>query len=117
MQNNMKKDTIQFPDFLKLDIRVGEVKHATTVEGSTKLVLLTVDLGPDYGENVEIFTGMLKWYQPEDFIGKKFMFLANLEPRPMMGKTSNGMLMSVEKDGAPVLSPVDASLPNGACVI
>ena len=112
----MKRDTIQFPDFLKLDIRVGEVKQAELVEGSSKLLLLTVDLGEDYG-TVEIFTGMRKWYSPEDFTGKKFMFIANLEPRPMMGKTSNGMLLSVEKDGTPVLTPVDATVPNGASVI
>lgn len=112
----MKKDTIQFPDFTKLDIRVGEVKNAELVEGSSKLLLLTVDLGENYG-TVEIFTGMRKWYGPEDFMGKKFWFLANLEPRPMMGKTSNGMLLSVDVDGAPVLTPISGEIPNGACVI
>lgn len=112
----MKKDHIQFSDFMKIDIRVGEVKQAEFVEGSSKLILLTVDLGEDYG-TVEIFTGMRKWYGPEDFIGKKFMFVANLEPRPMMGKTSNGMLLSIEKNNAPLLTPIDNEIPNGSTII
>lgn len=113
----MKKPSIQFPDFMKIDIRVGEVKNCEIVEESNKLFLLTVDLGEDYGTNVEIFTGMRKWYTPEDFIGKKFMFLANLEPKPMMGKASHGMILSVEKVGAPILTPVSNEVPNGASAI
>lgn len=113
----MKKDTVQFPDFQKLDIRVGEVTSAENVEGSSKLISLQVDLGSDYGI-VEILTGMQKWYQPEHFTGKKFLFIANLEPRPMMGRTSNGMLFSAAKeDGSPQLVEVSADLQNGMPVI
>ncbi len=110
----MKKDTIQFTEFAKMDVRVGEVKNASVVENSSKLIELTVDLGQDYG-TVTIFTGMQKWYTPENFIGKKFLFVANLEPRKMMGKESQGMIMSVDKDGIPLLIEVkneyDAGLP------
>lgn len=113
----MKKNIIQFPDFQKLDIRVGEVKSAENVEGSSKLIALQVDLGADYG-TVEILTGMQKWYQPEDFTGKKFLFIANLEPRAMMGKVSNGMLFSAAKDdGSPDLVIVSNDLQNGMPVI
>ncbi len=111
----MKKDPIQFPDFMKLDIRVGEVKEAAPLEGSSKLLLLQVDLGEDYGI-VEILTGMQKFYQPEQFTGKKFLFLANLEPKPMAGKVSNGMLMSADQDGEPKLIVVDSSVPTGLIV-
>jgi len=111
----MKKQFIPFTDFMKLDIRVGEVKTAVQAEGSNKLILLTVDLGEDYGV-VEIFTGMAKFHTLDEFIGKKFLFIANLEPRPMMGKTSNGMIISADVDEKPVLLPADQSIPNGASI-
>lgn len=112
----MKKDEIQYTDFSKLDIRVGEVKNASLVEGSSKLIELTVDMGPDYGI-VTIFTGMQKWYTPENFSGRKFLFVANLEPKKMMGKESQGMIMSADKDGSPLLIEVNSDYPNGSAVI
>lgn len=111
----MKKDPILFPDFMKLDIRVGEVKEAAPLEGSSKLLLLQVDLGEDYGV-VEILTGMQKFYAPKDFTGKKFMFLANLEPKPMAGKVSTGMLLSADQNDAPKLIEVDSAVPTGLIV-
>ena len=108
----MKKDNCAFPDFIKLDIRVGEIMNAQRIEESNKLLELTVDMGEDYG-TVTIFTGMQKWYTPEDFHGKKFLFIANLEPKKMMGRESQGMILSGDKDGAPVLIPVSNDLPNG----
>ncbi|MEN9328175.1 MAG: hypothetical protein RI947_983 [Candidatus Parcubacteria bacterium] len=111
----MKKTNITYDDFAKLDIRVGEVKNAVPVEKSEKLLNLTVDLGADYGE-VTILTGMAQYHHPEAFIGKKFCFVANLEPRKMMGLFSNGMLMSADEEGKPLLIEVSASVPNGLVV-
>ena len=108
----MKKDYAVFGDFMKLDIRVGEIKDAKRVEESNKLIELTVDLGEDYG-TVTIFTGMQKWYTPEDFLGKKYLFIANLEPKKMMGRESQGMILSGDCDGEPVLISVSSDLPNG----
>lgn len=111
----MKKPNCTYEDFSKLDIRVGEVKEATLMEGSKKLISLMVDMGDDYGV-VEIMTGMQEWYGPEDFKGKKFLFLANLEPKPMMGKVSNGMIMATDIDEKPILNPVSNDIPNGTPV-
>jgi len=111
----MKKPNCLYEDFSKLDIRVGEVKEAILVESSKKLISLMVDMGEDYGV-VEIMTGMQEWYGPEDFKGKKFLFLANLEPKPMMGRTSNGMIMATDIDGKPILNTVSDDLPNGTMV-
>lgn len=111
----MKKDVITYDDFNKLDIRIGKVLHAIVPEGSKKLIELTVDLGADYG-TVTIFTGMLEYYKPEDFIGKKFQFVANLAPRKMMGKESQGMLMSADEYGKPLLIEVDENMPLGLLV-
>lgn len=112
----MKKDTILFPDLLKLDIRIGEVTKAALVEGSSKLIELTVDFGEDYGV-VTIFTGMQKWYTPADFEGKKFPFVANLEPKKMMGKESQGMILSADEDGTPKLIPVSNDIKTGSLVL
>lgn len=111
----MKKDPVAYPDFDKLDLRVGEVKDAKPVEGSVKLLELSVDMGAEYG-NVTILTGMAQYYQPEDFIGKKFQFIANLEPRKMMGKESQGMLLSADEENKPILIEVPSAIANGLIV-
>lgn len=111
----MKKPYVSIQDFMNLDVRVGEVKDAKRVEKSEKLLQLTVDLGPDYGV-VTILTGMAKYYPPERFVNRKFCFIANLEPRKMMGLESNGMLLSADEEGKPLLIDVDASVPLGLVV-
>lgn len=111
----MKKSTIVFSDFGKMDMRVGEVKEATLVEGSKNLIKLQVDLGEEYGV-VEIVSGLAKWYTPEDIAGKKFVFLANLEPKQMMGLRSNGMILCADDSEKPVLLAVPDSLKNGLTI-
>ncbi len=108
----MKKDNITFQDFIKNDIVVGEVTNAQLVDGSNKLLELTVNMGPDYGERT-VFTGMQKWFAPEDFQGKKFLFVANLEPKQMMGRESQGMLLSLDREGAPLLMEVPPEYEAG----
>ena len=112
----MKKPIITFEDLLKLDIRVGKVMQASLVDGSSKLIELTVDLGEDYGQ-VTIFTGMQKWYTPENFEGKTFIFVANLEPKKMMGRESQGMILSVDENGKPLLFELIGDYPAGLPVI
>ncbi len=111
----MKKDLINYSDFQKLDIRVGQIKEATPVEKSTKLLQLQVDLGEEYGV-VEILSGIAQFYTPEEIIGKKFPFLANLEPKAMMSKTSNGMIMAADAGDKPMLFPIDDSVPAGSII-
>lgn len=95
----MKKNEVTYEDFTKLDIRVGEVKDAIPVEGSNKLLQLTVDLGDDYGI-VTIRSGIAKYISPVKLIGNKYLFVANLAPRMIMGVVSQGMLLvTVEKKG------------------
>lgn len=108
----MKKDVIQYSDFQKLDMRVGEVKTAQPVEKSTKLLQLLVDFGSDYGE-VEILSGIATWYKPEDLIENKYVFLANLEPKPMMGKVSNGMILAADYEEKPFLLSMPSEIVNG----
>lgn len=111
----MKKNLISFTNFQALDLRIGEVKTAEPVPDSKKLLKLSVDLGEDYGV-VTVFTGMAQFYAPDDFIGKKFAFIANLEPKKMLGEFSQGMMLSADVDDKPVLIEVQSEIPNGSVV-
>lgn len=111
----MKKQLISFSDFQKLDLRVGEVKKAEIVEGSKNLIAMQVDLGEEYGV-VEIMAGIGSFYQPEDVTGKKFAFVANLEPKKMMSRLSNGMTLMADIEGKPIIVPLNDDLPNGAVI-
>ena len=107
----MKKELVKYEDFDRLDLRVGEVKTAENLEKSKKLLLLTVDFGEDYGV-VEILAGIALSYTPEQLIGNKYIFIANLEPRPMMGKVSNGMMLAGGEETV-YLTQVSSDIPNG----
>lgn len=112
----MVKDDITFPDFQKLDFRIGKVLQAETVAGSTNLLRLEVDLGSDYGVR-QILSGVAKWYQLKDLKGKKFIFVANLAPKKMMKIDSQGMIFTADVDGQAMLIPVkDKNIPVGAVV-
>jgi len=111
----MKKDVITFPDFAKLDLRVGEVKEASLLEGSKKLIVLKVDLGEDYGV-VEILSGLAPTYQPADLLGNKYIVLANLEPKQMMGRDSNGMILVADDPEKLALIPLDKNLKTGTVI-
>ncbi len=110
----MKKPLIEFSDFLKLDARAGEIKTADLVENSSKLLELTLDLGEEYGE-VTILSGIAKYFSPETLIGKKVPVIANLVPKPMAGKISNGFILMVDLPGhIPLLIELPPSTPNGS---
>ena len=111
----MKKDIIEYADFQKLDIRVGEIKTCEPVKKSKKLFKLLVDFGADYGE-VQILSGIAEYYQPEDLIGHKYIFLVNLKPREMMGTSSNGMIFAADQDEKAVLLPISNDIPNGTII-
>jgi methionine--tRNA ligase beta chain len=90
-------------DFEKLDLRVGKIIAATAVNGSAKLLLISVDIGEDTPR--EIVSGVAKVYATEDLIGKSVILIANLESKLMAGVESHGMLLGIEQDpnGLPLL--------------
>lgn len=111
----MKKLTITIDDFAKLDVRVGLVLDAKAVPNSKKLIQLSVDLGTDYG-NVTILAGLLAFYPDLSvLVNKKFLFLANLEPRAMAGLQSQGMFLALDAD-KPIPLSVSDETPIGAYV-
>lgn len=118
---------ITIDDFAKIEIRVGKVLEAINKEGSEKLIRLTVDIGPASAEASAgkeerdiriIFTGVrLFGFTPEDFLGKQFLFITNLEYRKMMDEESQGMILAVddEKSEKPLFISAEG-LPVGAKV-
>ncbi|MBP7767461.1 MAG: methionine--tRNA ligase [Prevotella sp.] len=86
------KENIDFADFEKLDIRVGHIKACEKVKKSNKLLQFTIDDGS--GTDRTILSGIAKFYEPEQLVGKDILFIANLAPRKMMGIESQGMILS-----------------------
>ena len=116
-QNNNimpQKNTIEFDDFAKVDIRIGTVIEAENVAKSDKLLKLKVDTGLD---KRIILSGISKYYSPEDILNKKVMVLINLSPRKMMGIESEGMLLLAEdSDGKLSLMQPDSDITDGSVV-
>lgn len=82
---------IEYDDFKKVQIQVGEIISAEPVEGSEKLLKLKVKFGE---EERQILSGIAKFISPEEIVGKKVPFVTNLKPRSMMGLESNGMILA-----------------------
>lgn len=108
----MKKDMISLSDFQKADLRVGKVVKAEAVEGSANLLRLKVNLGYDYGV-VQIISGIARWYKPSELENKKFIFVANLEAKKLMGNQSQGMIVAADYDHRAMLVKVDKKIPEG----
>ena len=112
---------LSFDDFKRLDLRAATVLAAERVEGSEKLLKLTVDTGERDTAGVtaprQLIAGVGKTYDPAALVGRQIVVVANLEPRKLMGLESNGMLLAAHgTDGAPVLLGVDAPVPPGSAI-
>ena len=107
---------ITIDDFAKVDMRVAEVLDCKPVEGSTKLLQFTLDVGE--GRHRNIFSGIASAYKPEELIGKFVIVVANLAPRKMRFGVSEGMILSAshadEKNnpGIYVLQPWPGAKPG-----
>ena len=109
------KENIEFETFEKLDIRVGHVKNCEKVKKANKLLKFTIDDGS--GIDRTIVSGIAKFYNPEDLIGKDVLFIANLAPRKLMGIESQGMILSAENfDGDLSLTTVLREVKPGSMV-
>ena len=108
----MSKDIINYEDFSKLDIVLGEIKSVEIVEDADKLLKLTVDIGED--EPRQIVSGIRLFFEdPQELVGKKCPFLANLQPRVIRGLESQGMILAAEQGGVFALFNPSNELPSG----
>jgi methionyl-tRNA synthetase len=108
--------TITIDDFAKIDLRIAAIVNCEAVEGSTKLLRLTLDVGEAQTRNV--FSGIASAYQPADLIGKLTVMVANLAPRKMKFGLSEGMVLAAShgdekaEPGIYVLNPWPGAKPG-----
>ncbi len=102
-------ENISFEDFKKLEIKIGKVVAAERVEGSDKLLKLSVDFGQ---EKKQIVAGIGKFYKPEFLVGKECPFAFNLETKVINGIESQGMILAADDNGPVLLHPDKEILPG-----
>lgn len=89
----MLTEEITFAEFEKFDFRIGKIIEAIQIPDSKKLIRLLVDFGT---EKRQAIAGLLKYYKPEDLVGKKCAFLLNLQRRMIAGVESQCMVLAAE---------------------
>ena len=105
---------ITIDDFIKVELRVGEIKVAERVPDADKLLRFEVDLGEDQPR--QILAGLAEWYEPEKLIGRKVVVVANLKPRKMRGLESQGMICaaSLTEEDTPAIATFVEDVKVGA---
>jgi len=106
---------INYEDFKKVEMRVGKVLDVKEVSNTENLYKLIVDFGE---EKRQAISGIKKWYKPEDLIGKKFVFVTNLERRKFFGEESQCMILAAEdKNGNVVLIQPEKDIEIGSKIL
>ena len=107
-------DIITIDDFKKIDLRVATIKTAERVEGSDKLIKLSIDLGEEVRQLV---AGIGRQYEPEMLIERQIIVIANLQPRMLKGLESRGMLLAAHgENGEAILLTPDKLAFNGSSI-
>lgn len=92
----LPENCITIDDLIKVELAVGLIREAEPVKKSNKLYQFQVDMG-SYGQR-QILAGIAQFYRPEEIVGKRAIFVANLAPRKMMGTYSQGMMLFAKDD-------------------
>ncbi len=108
--------TISIDDFAKIDLRIAKIVNCEAVEGSTKLLRLTLDVGE--GKTRNVFSGIASVYKPEELVGQLTVLVANLAPRKMKFGVSEGMVLAAShadekaQPGIHILTPWPGAQPG-----
>ncbi|QCB46535.1 methionine--tRNA ligase [Hydrogenophaga sp. PAMC20947] len=108
--------TISIDDFAKIDLRIAQIVNCEAVEGSVKLLRLTLDVGE--GQTRNVFSGIASAYKPEELVGKLTVMVANLAPRKMKFGVSEGMVLAAghadekAEPGIYILNPWPGAKPG-----
>jgi methionyl-tRNA synthetase len=105
---------VTFEEFKKLDARVGTVTQVERVPRTEKLYRILVDLGP-LGVR-QTLSSLVGYYEPNELMGRKVVFLYNLKPTKFSGEVSQGMLLAAEQENKLALLTPDREIANGARV-
>jgi methionyl-tRNA synthetase len=110
-------DNISYQDFAKVEFRIGEIIEAVKVETSDKLIRMRVDFGEVCGIKT-VFSGIYKYYKPDELLNKKTVFVVNITPRKIMGEESEAMIFGAETDDEEKMSLLilEKDVPNGSRV-
>src|SRR3954466_6311128 len=103
--------TITYDDFAKLELRVATIVEAKVHPNADKLLVLQVDLG---GEKRQICAGIKAYYAPEQLVGKQVVVVANLDPKPLRGEMSQGMLLAATDPASGrvvIITPMESVAP------
>ncbi len=113
-QTTEEENFITIDDFLKVELRVGEIKVAERIPKADKLLRFEIDLGEEKPR--QILAGLAEFYEPEKLIGRKVVVVANLKPRKMRGLESNGMICaaSLEEGDTPAIATFLEDVKTGA---
>ncbi|MDQ5883332.1 MAG: methionyl-tRNA synthetase [Patescibacteria group bacterium] len=109
-----EKVMITYDEFKKVEMRVGEIVSVEIVEGADKLYKFMVDLGEEKPR--QILSAIREYYaEPNFFMGKKLVFVSNLEPRVIRGLESQGMVVAVDGiQNQPIFLVPETDVPNGS---
>ncbi len=105
---------INIEEFQKIELRVGAILSAERILGSDKLLKLAVDFAEAAPR--QIISGIGKVYEPETIVGKKVVFVVNLEPRELVGLTSQGMILAAKDENGLALIVPDKDVAPGSRV-
>jgi methionyl-tRNA synthetase len=103
---------VTFEEFKKIDARVGTVTQVERVPRTEKLYRILVDLGP-LGIR-QTLSSLVGYYEPNELVGRRIIFLYNLKPTKFSGEVSQGMLLAAEQESKLALLTTDREIPNGA---
>lgn len=108
---------INFEDWMKLELRVAQIKSVEEIEGADKLWKITLDVGSEIGERV-VCAGLKQIYSQEELENKKVILFCNLAPRKMRGIESQGMILAAVNSDESIVSLVspEKEIENGSIV-
>lgn len=107
------KPIVNFEDYVKIDVRVGKIVAAEIPAGSEALIKFSVDFGEDGVKT--IFSGIKKWYTPEELVGRQTTWVLNLAPKKTPFGDSEGMLFAVDQeDGKPLILEIPETVKPGS---
>lgn len=105
---------ISTDDFAKFELKIATILSAERIEGSEKLLKLSIDLGE--AEPRTLAAGIGKRYSPEELVGTQIVVIANLAPRTIMGVESQGMLLATDDESGPVLLRPQSTVNPGSTI-
>ncbi len=112
MSESKAQGEVSFEEFKKIDARVGTITQVERVARTEKLYKILVDLGP-LGVRQTV-SSLVGYYEPDQLLGKRVVFLYNLKPSKFSGEVSQGMLLAAEEGSNLSLLTIDREVPNGS---